>query len=117
MKTVLSSLAIVIFAGLLSAEKVTLSGYLIDRECAPGIIEQGKEASANHDRSCALMDLCAQSGFGVLTSDGKFVTFDDPGNEKAIAAIENASKDKDYQVTVSGERQGDEIKVESLKLD
>ena len=117
MKTVLSSLAIVIFAGLLSAEKVTLSGYLIDRECAPGIIEQGKEASANHDRSCALMDLCAQSGFGVLTSDGKFVTFDDSGNEKAIAAIENASKDKDYQVTVTGEQLGDEIKVESLKLD
>ena len=117
MKTVLSSLAIVIFAGRLSAEKATLSGYLIDRECAPGIIEQGKEASANHDRSCALMDLCAQSGFGVLTSDGKFVTFDDPGSEKAIAAIENASKDKDYQVTVTGDRQGDEIKVESLKLD
>ena len=117
MKTVLALLVIAISPGLLSAEKVTLTGYLIDRECAPGIIEQGEEASAKHDRSCALMDLCTQSGFGVLISDGKFVTFDDPGNEKAIAAIENASKDNDYQVTVTGEQQGDEIKVESLKLD
>ena len=73
MKTVLSSLAIVIFAGLLSAEKVTLSGYLIDRECAPGIIEQGKEASANHDRSCALMDLCAQDVLDLTVTEGSYL--------------------------------------------
>ena len=65
MKTVLALLVITIFSGLPSAEKVTLTGYLLDRECAPRIIEQGEEASAKHDRSCALMDLCAQCGFGT----------------------------------------------------
>ncbi len=98
------------------AEQVTLEGYLVDRECSSGIIEQGAQAAAEHDRSCALMEICIQSGFGILTAAGDFVIFDDAGNEKAVAAVESASKDKDYKIRVSGNRQGDEIQVVSLTI-
>ena len=99
------------------AEQVTLKGYLVDRECSSGIIEQGAEAAAEHDRSCALMEICRQSGFGLLTASGDFVIFDDAGNDKAVAALESASKDKDYKISVSGNRQGDEIQVASLTIE
>lgn len=98
------------------AEQVTLEGYLVDRECSAGIIEQGAHAAAEHDRSCALMDLCVRSGFGILTAAGDFVIFDDAGNEKAVAAVESASKDKDYKIRVSGDRQGDEIQIAALTI-
>ena len=99
------------------AEQVTLEGYLVDRECSSGIIEQGAEAAAEHDRSCALMEICRQSGFGILTASGDFVIFDDAGNDKAVSALESASKDKDYKIRVSGKRQGDEIQVASLTIE
>ena len=99
------------------AEQVTLEGYLVDRECSSGIIEQGAEAAAEHDRSCALMEICRQSGFGILTASGDFVIFDDAGNDKAVSALESASKDKDYKIRVSGAREGDEIQVASLTIE
>ena len=99
------------------AEQVTLEGYLVDRECSSGIIELGAEAAAKHDRSCALMEICVQSGFGILTAAGEFVIFDDAGNEKAVAEVESASKDKDYKIRVSGAREGDEIQVASLTIE
>jgi hypothetical protein len=62
------------------------------------------------------MGPCAESGFGVLTSDGKFIAFDAAGNKRAIAAIKASKKEKDYKVTVSGDQQGETIKVASLKI-
>ena len=112
---------LVVFAGLMAsplrAERVTLEGYLVDRECSSGIIEQGAEAAAEHDRTCALMELCIRSGFGILTAEGEFMVFDDAGNDKAVAAIESASKDKDYRIRVSGYRLGDEMQVASLTME
>ncbi len=97
---------------------VILRGYLVDQMCADGIAEQGLKAAAEHDRTCALMDLCIQSGFGVLTEGEDFVAFDEGGSEQALAAIESSSKAKNYKVTVSGEWQGEKkLKVHSLKLE
>ena len=119
MKHLAASLILIacLAASSFAAKQVTLEGYLVDRECSSGIIEQGAQAAAEHDRSCALMEICRQSGFGILTAAGDFVIFDDAGNEKAVAALESASKDKDYKIRVSGHRQGDEIQVVSLTIE
>jgi len=69
-----------------------------------------------HTRQCALMPACQKSGYGVFTWDNKFLKFDEAGNRKALAALK-ASKKEDYlKVDVTGELQGDTIKVVSLKL-
>jgi hypothetical protein len=95
----------------------TVTGYLVDKACSQELAAKGTQALAQHDRSCSLMDACAQSGYGVVTGDGKFVPFDAAGNKKAIAAIKAAKKDDDFKVTVTGEQQGPVLKVASLKLD
>jgi hypothetical protein len=62
------------------------------------------------------MPPCQQSGYGVYTADNKYLTFDDAGNTKAIAALKKSKKKDDLKVTVTGDVQGDTIKVANLKL-
>ncbi len=84
---------------------------VIDSMCAAKM----KANPDMHTRECALG--CAKSGLGILTSDGTFLKFDAKGTDEAVAALK-ASKQKDHlRATVTGERQGDMIKVASFKLD
>jgi hypothetical protein len=69
---------------------------------------------ANHTRKCALG--CAKSGFGLVTSDGKFLKLDEAGNAKALGALKASTKDKDLKAEISGELDGETIKVTSLEL-
>jgi len=69
-----------------------------------------------HTRECALMPACQKSGYGVFTYDQKFLKFDPAGSRKALAALKASKKEDDLKVEVTGEIQGDMIKVSSLKL-
>jgi hypothetical protein len=83
---------------------------LVDTQCAPKV----KDDPDAHTTKCALQ--CATHGFGVITSDGSFLRLSEAGNQKAIAALK-ATKNVDHlRATVTGERQGDSIRVTSLSL-
>ena len=100
-------------------------GVLIDQMCSSKAevrivsgprLEGGMIVAEAHTRQCALMPACQRSGYGVFTWDNKFLKFDEAGSRKALAALK-ASKKEDYlKVDVTGELQGDTIKVTSLKL-
>jgi hypothetical protein len=78
---------------------------------------KGRPVSSGRARSRLRVDAaCQQSGYGVFTADNKYLTFDDSGNTKAIAALKKSKKKDDLKVTVTGDVQGDTIKVSSLKL-
>jgi hypothetical protein len=104
-------------AGMGLGANTTVTGYLVDKACSQELAAKGKQALAQHDRSCSLMDACAGSGFGVVTDSGEFVAFDAAGSKKAVAAIKAAKRDQDFKVTVTGDRQGGVIKVASLKIE
>jgi hypothetical protein len=67
-----------------------------------------------HTRDCALK--CAGSGFGIVTKDKQFLKFDQAGNEKVVQAIKASDKKDHLRVDVSGDVQGDTLKVSSIKL-
>ena len=68
----------------------------------------------SHTRACALK--CAASGFGIVTQDKHFLKFDAEGNAKIVEALK-ASDEKDHlRVDVSGDVQGDTLKVTAIKL-
>ena len=76
-----------------------------------------KKAAADadsHTRECALA--CQKSGFGIVTADKKFLKFDEAGNAKVLAALKGTDKTDHLRVNVSGDVQGDTIKVASVKL-
>ncbi|HUJ21854.1 MAG TPA: hypothetical protein VLX58_10050 [Bryobacteraceae bacterium] len=86
----------------------TLNGTLIDVMC------KDKDA-AGHTRKCALG--CAKSGFGLVTSDGKFLKFDEAGNAKALAALKASDKEKDIKAKVEGTVDGDTVQVSSVEIE
>jgi hypothetical protein len=111
------------FAAVASAAEV--KGILIDEMCSSKAevrivsgprLEGGMIVAEAHTRECALMPACQKSGYGVFTYDQKFLKFDPAGSRKALAALKASKKEDDLKVEVTGEIQGDTIKVTSLKL-
>ena len=93
-----------------------LNGVLMDKMCSMKAAKEGQQAVAVHTRECALMPPCEKSGYGVVTTDNKFLAFDDAGNAKALAALKASKKKDNLRVQVTGDVQGDSIKVANLKL-
>lgn len=83
-------------------------GYLVDVMCS------GKPDLSNHTKKCAMK--CAKSGFGIKLSDGTFLRFDEAGNQKAMEALKQTNREKDLQVEVQGEQEGEVIKVEAIRF-
>ena len=59
---------------------------LVDDMCH----EQVKANADAHSTSCALK--CASSGYGIFTSDGKWLKLDAKGNQEAVAALKKTKK-------------------------
>jgi hypothetical protein len=111
------------FAAVASAAQV--QGILIDEMCSSKAevrivsgprLEGGMIVAEAHTRECALMPACQKSGYGIFTYDNKFLKFDEAGSRKALAALRASKKEDNLKVEVTGEIQGDTIKVVSLKL-
>lgn len=68
----------------------------------------------SHPRACALK--CEASGFGIVTKDQKFLKFDAAGNASIVEALKASDKKDHLRVDVSGDVQGDTLKVTSVKL-
>lgn len=71
-------------------------------------------APDSHTRACALK--CEASGFGIITSDKKFIKFDAAGNKEITEALKASDKKDHLRVDVSGQVEGDTLKVTSVKL-
>ena len=119
-------LAIVAGAFAIAATGEEIKGILIDQNSsgevdlrisgATGLLVGGRIVAEAHTREDLLKPENQKSGYGVYTSDNKFLKFDEAGNRKALAAIKASTKLDDFEVEVTGEVKGDTIKVESLKL-
>jgi hypothetical protein len=112
------------FAAVAHAEVV--KGILIDEKCsgtadlrisgATGLLVGGRIVAEAHTKECLLMPECEKSGYGVYTSDNKFLKFDEAGSRRALAAIKASTKLDDFEVEITGEVKGDTIKVSAIKL-
>jgi len=108
-------LASILAVGLLSlpavaATKTFKNVSVIDVSCSQ---KQASNADA-HTRECALT--CQKSGFGILTADKTFLKFDADGNAKILDQLKASKKADHLRVDVTGDVQGDTLKVESVKL-
>jgi hypothetical protein len=90
-----------------SAEKI--SGVLIDTKCAAKFSDE--KAAEKHPAKCAAS--CSKKADMVLFSGDKQLKLDEKGQELAKAYIQKA--DAKTKVTITGEKSGDEIKVESIQ--
>jgi hypothetical protein len=107
MKTFLLVTCVAFAATTLSAAEWT--GYLMDTMCAASRLDK----AASHTTEC--MKSCKQSGFGLVTKEGKYIKFNEAGNIKALNELERTGKQAELLVKVSGDMKGNVILVESVK--
>jgi hypothetical protein len=108
-------------ADIKSDTKGDIKGILMDQKCSgtadlrisgsTGTLVGGRIVAEAHTKQCALMPECEKSGYGVYTSDNKFLKFDEAGNRKAVAALKASTKLDDFEVEVTGEVKDDTIKL------
>ena len=110
LRTVVTGLCLAALPALASAE-TWKNVSLVDTMCVGKV----KADPDKHPAACALK--CADSGFGVLTSDGTFLKLDAQGNTLATAALKATKKTNAIRATVDGEKDGETIKVKSLTVD
>lgn len=106
-----------LMAGALIAQDktVTLTGYLIDNSCAANH-EKDKTFGTwvkTHGTSCATMENCEKSGYGVVVGQ-KLYKFDDAGNASAADLLKNTKSKKGLHVKAEGTVDGDTLKVSKL---
>jgi len=113
---ILAALALAAVATARYQAGTTYSGVLMDVACGAKTPknEHPDARAKGHTKSCALMENCMKSGYGIFV-DGKFLKFDDKGNSLAKSVLESTKKDKDIEVTVTGTLDGENIKVTDLK--
>ena len=108
------SMLFVALSAPLAAEKV--EGYLVDKACSAKVVKGGVDAAKAHTKDCALMPNCKESGYGVVTADGKFLKFDKDGDRMAAKMLGFASGKDNIKATVNGEVKGDSIIVVAVQL-
>jgi hypothetical protein len=108
-KLVWAALALLAMPVIASAESFK-DVPVVDVNCSKKVAE----APDAHPRACALK--CAASGFGIITSDNRFLRFDAAGNTQIVEALKASDKKDHLRVNVSGEVQGDTLKVTLVKL-
>lgn len=97
-------------AGPLTAE--TWKGVsVVDTMC----LSKVKADPDKHTKACALQ--CSKGGYGLLTSEGTYLKFDEAGNEKTLAALKTTKKTESLRATVEGTKKGETIEVVSITLD
>lgn len=88
-------------------------GYLADNMCAASMKDNVAKAKG-HDKSCALSPSCADSGFALVTEDGKVIKLDADGSKKAHELFKNSKSTKGLAVTIEGSVHDDTLKVDKI---
>jgi hypothetical protein len=110
-RTILVTALVLMGLPLLAAAETWKGVSVIDTQC----VSKVKADPDKHTAKCALQ--CQKGGYGLLTTDGTYLKFDDEGNTKALAALKATTKTDHLRATVVGERTGDAIKVTSISLE
>lgn len=110
-RIVTSLLAFSLLAAPALAETKTFNDVaIVDVACSKKVAADPN----SHTRDCALM--CEKSGFAIVTADRKILKLDADGNAKIAKALKASDKADHLRVDVSGDVQGDTLKVTSIKL-
>lgn len=109
-RIILELLLVVFFLSLACAAETFVNAPVIDVMCS----HKEKTNPDGHTRACSLQ--CQESGFGILTTDGKFLKFDKSGNGKMMELLKKTDKTDHLRVNVTGTVEGDMIKVGSVSL-
>ena len=117
MKRILVLVSLLLVSLSLPLSAAAVEGHLVGVKRSARIMKEEAEAAEAHTKDCALAPDCKSSGYGIVTSDGKFYKFDDDGDRMAADFLVVAvHRDNDISVVVNGSVKGDKITVVAIQL-
>ncbi len=93
-----------------------IQGYLADWNCVQKIVKDGAEQTFKNDKTCSLHDNYNRLAYGLITDDKKFYRLDPAGNKQARQLLPKASTRDRLFVIVTGDVQGNYIKVTGMSV-
>ena len=120
MKTYLSKVFVLLVISLVASlafaksPKVTLKGYLMDKQCSVRVMKSDNPMAKarKHTKECA--EECEAGGFGLVSED-KYYLFDQKGNDLVAKLLKTTTRTDALGVEVVGTVQGNMLLVESIK--
>jgi hypothetical protein len=91
----------------------TWSGYLMDKMCSKRMLGN-HDKIVKHSKTCLTEEECSSSGFGLMT-EKKFIPFDTKGNEITAKYLKTTTKEKDFQVEVTGSMKKNKLAITEIK--
>ena len=115
METIVKILTSLLAVGLLATPALAETNTFNDVSVVDVACSKKVAADADsHTRDCALK--CKESGFAIVTADNQLLKLDADGNAKVLKQLKASDKTDHLRVNVSGDVQGDTLKVTSVKL-
>ena len=99
-----------------AAKRTVWTGYLIDVACAIERKDTESDLGEKHTRKCMEMPPCDRSGFGLLTDDNEFLPFDENGNRKVRALLQQTKQSDRLRVIVRGTLLKDVLQAQKIEL-
>jgi hypothetical protein len=115
MRTTLPAVSVLLTMACL-AHAAEIQGVVIDSNCGDDILKHGRQIILKQRRDCSLRQHYVRDGYGIVTDDQKFYRFDDAGNKKALQLLKNIPDKDNLKVIVSGDIDGETIKVGRMSL-
>lgn len=101
---------VLLVPGLAGAETFT-NVSVVDNNCSRRVAS----SPDSHTRECAIK--CAKSGFGIITSDNRYLRFDEKGNQEILSQLKSSDKNDHLRVNVDGDVQGDTLHIRTVTLE
>jgi hypothetical protein len=93
-----------------------LQGVIADWSCTQNMVRYGRDKVLKQNRGCSMMKNYDRPAYGLITQDKKFYRLDDNGNKLARELLANTPDKDNLKVIVTGDIDGDTIKVTNMSL-
>jgi hypothetical protein len=93
-----------------------IQGVITDWRCTENMVRNGREKTLQQDRSCSLARNPDRAEYGLITDDNKFYRLDAEGNKKVRTLLHNSPNKDNLRVILTGDVQGNLIKVTYASL-
>jgi hypothetical protein len=97
-----------------AAAAADMQGVLADWNCTQDMARNGRAKVLKENRNCSMMKNYNRNAYGLITVDKKFYRLDDNGNKLARQLLANTPDKDNLKVIVSGDIDGDTIKVTNM---
>ena len=99
-----------------SSTSETLDGYVIDVACVRKYPQAELAGRARaHTRKCVLMGHCIESGYALVSDDGRLMLLDDDATPLVVDAVQKSERQRGIRLRVERSTREDEMHTSHVR--